>query len=299
MESPNPYGQPIDFTQGPPQLPPLYRGQKIQSGPYTITVTDDMVAQRERQNQELYRAWLNEQRRRNMADDEYMGDFKDAVIRRNFVKKVFCILGIQLLYTTAIIAFFMFVPEAREFMLLNWYLWVLALILFTVVYCAISCSDCARRQTPNNYICLCLLTLAMSYLAAFVSVFYAVEVVLIAIGITSIVAITISFIATFTKFDLTMRAGLITIIGLVAIVSLFVMMIILIFTYIKILHIMIGLIGTLLLSVYLFFDIQTIMGGRRIELNPDEVVFATTQIYVDIILMYQYVLMLVGIFHDG
>lgn len=42
-------------------------------------------------------------------------------------------------------------------------------------------------------------TMAMSYLAAFASVFYAVEVVLIALGMTSIVTITISFIATFTK----------------------------------------------------------------------------------------------------
>lgn len=41
--------------------------------------------------------------------------------------------------------------------------------------------------------------MAMSYLAAFASVFYAVEVVLIALGMTSIVTITISFIATFTK----------------------------------------------------------------------------------------------------
>ncbi|XP_043676195.1 protein lifeguard 3-like isoform X1 [Vespula pensylvanica] len=301
MQSTETNEPPIEnIIQGPPQLPPLFKGQKIQSGPYIITVTDDMVAQRERQNQELYRAWLHEQRRREMGDEEeYMGDFKDLKVRRSFIRKIFCILGMQLLFTTAVVAFFIFVPAAQEFMLVNWFLWLLALIIFTVTYCAIAFSDCARRQAPNNYLCLCLLTMAMSYLAAFVSVFYALEVVLVALAMTSIVTITLSFIATFTKFDLTMRTGLITIIGLVGIVALFAMVIVSMFMYIKTLHLMIAIIGTLLISMYLFFDVQTIMGGRRIELNPDEVVYATTQIYVDIILLYQYILLLVGLFHDG
>lgn len=39
------------------------------------------------------------------------------------------------------------------------------------------------------------------------------------------------------------------------------------------------------------------MGGRRIELNPDEVIFATAQIYVDIVLLYQYILMFMGLMH--
>ena len=39
------------------------------------------------------------------------------------------------------------------------------------------------------------------------------------------------------------------------------------------------------------------MGGRRIELSPDEVVFATAQIYVDIVLLYQYVLLFMGMMY--
>lgn len=41
------------------------------------------------------------------------------------------------------------------------------------------------------------------------------------------------------------------------------------------------------------------MGGRRVELSPDEVVFAATQIYVDVVLLYQYLLMFMGFFHDA
>lgn len=80
-------------------------------GAYTITVTDEMVAQRERENLELYQAWMHEQRRRDMSlqEDEYIGDFKDAMIRRSFVRKVFCLLTLQLIFTISVIAVFMFV----------------------------------------------------------------------------------------------------------------------------------------------------------------------------------------------
>ncbi|XP_032688034.1 protein lifeguard 3-like [Odontomachus brunneus] len=291
------------YIPGPPQLPALVKGQKLKSGPYTITVTDEMVARREKENLELYKAWVHEQRRRNMLPeedaDEYIGDFKQAMIRRSFVRKVFCLLTLQLILTICIVAIFMFVLDAQKFMILHWYLWIVAMILFMITYCAVSFSVHARRTPPYNYICLFLLTIAMSYLAAFVSVFYSVEMILIALGMTAMVTIIITFIATFSKFDLTMRAGLLMIFGLVAVVSIFTMIIILLFTYISVLRLLISIIGTLLLSMYLYFDVQTIMGGRRVELSPDEVVFAATQIYVDIVLLYQYLLMFMGFFHDA
>ncbi|KAG5344458.1 LFG2 protein, partial [Acromyrmex heyeri] len=268
---------------GPPQLPPLIKGQKLKSGPYTITVTDEMVAQRERENLELYKAWTREQRRRNMLPqedaNEFIGDFKDIIIRRSFVRKVFCLLTLQLIFTVFVISIFMFWDEAQKFMIVYWYLWIIAII--------------------NSQ------TMAMSYLAAFISVFYDIEVILIVLGMTAVVTITIALIATFStnrfmmklQFDLTLRPGLLMIIGLVAIVSIFTVLIILLFTHIMVLRLVIAIIGTLLLCMYLYFDVQTIMGGRRIELSPDEVIFATTQIYVDIVLLYQYLLIFMGFFH--
>ncbi|XP_017763451.1 PREDICTED: protein lifeguard 3-like [Eufriesea mexicana] len=252
-----------------------------------------MVEQRIRENEQLYRAWHEQQRRREMGPNDneldYIGDFKEDTVRRSFIRKVFCILTLQLLFSTGIIAIFLFVDTARKFMIIHW-------ICFTISYCVISFSERARRNPPYNYIWLCTLTLAMSYLAAFASVFYEMEIILMALGMTTLITLGISLVATFSKFDLTMRTGLILIVGLASIVAIFTMIIILMFTYVKILHIMISVIGMLLLSMYLYFDVQTIMGGRRIELNPDEVIFATVQIYVDIILLYQYALMFIGLF---
>ncbi|XP_017798826.1 PREDICTED: protein lifeguard 3-like [Habropoda laboriosa] len=242
-----------------------------------------MVERRERENEQLYRTWLEQQRRRQMGPDDdgsdYIGDFKEETVRRSFIRKVFCLLTLQLLFTTAVIAFFLFV------------------VCFTISYCAISFSESARRKPPFNYIWLCKLTLAMSYLAAFASVFYEVEIILMALGMTTVMTLGIGLIATFSKFDLTMRTGLLMIVGLASIVAIVVLTIVSLFTVMTILHIVISVIGMFLLSMYLYFDVQTIMGGRRIELHPDEVVFATTQIYVDVVLLYKYVLMFLGLLH--
>lgn len=42
-------------------------------------------------------------------------------------------------------------------------------------------------------------TIAMSYLAAFVSAFYEIEIILMALGMTTLITLGISLIATFTK----------------------------------------------------------------------------------------------------
>lgn len=43
---------------------------------------------------------------------------------------------------------------------------------------------------------------------------------------------------------------------------------------------------------YLFYDVQTIMGGRTVQLDPDEVIFGAIQLYVDIITIFKYIVMM-------
>ncbi|XP_031777724.1 protein lifeguard 2-like isoform X1 [Nasonia vitripennis] len=293
---------------GPPQLPSLVLGQQIKnvillfSGPYNVRVTQSMVEQREKENRELARRWqLGEQRRKRMMelrgnDDDYFGDFKEFNVRRRFVRRVFSILTLQMIFTALVIGSFMFFEEAKLIMMTYPSIWIASLAVFMFTYLSISCCECARRQAPCNGINLILLTSSMSYLTAFVSVHYSVEAVLIATGATALVTTVIFFLAACTKFqfDLTRRAGLMLIVSLVATVGLLIMIIVLNFTHIRGLQVAISIAGTLLLSMYLFFDVQTMMGGKTIELSPDEVVYATTQIYVDVLLLYRYILLLGG-----
>ncbi|XP_043269380.1 protein lifeguard 2-like [Venturia canescens] len=277
---------------GPPYLPPLTKGQKIKTGPYTVTVTDSMVLQREHQNREIYRAWIEmQQRATEPPEDEYHAAFKNIKVRRAFVKKVFFLLFLQFLFTSFYISFFMFHEPANIFIKEHWYLWVFALIIFMTSYCTISLSECGRQQSGWGGICLILLTLAESHLSAYVTVHFDVEIMLITMGLTASVSLILTIAAACCKFDCTKHAGLLGIFVLVCTISIFVLIFTLMFTRVKLIITIIGILGALVFSLYLYFDIQTIMGGRKLELSPNEVIFATTQLYVDIMGLYRYLLM--------
>ncbi|XP_011496177.1 PREDICTED: protein lifeguard 3-like [Ceratosolen solmsi marchali] len=286
-------------NQGPSQpslLPILIRGEQIQNGPFLITVTDGMVAQRERENQKIIQRWQAIEKRRNMdiSNEEYFGEFGELKVRRRFIRRVFSILTLQLIFTAFVVATFIFVEKAKEIMLTYRYLWIIALSLFIFTYLSISCCECARREIPCNVIFLITMTASLAYLTAAISVFYSIKSVLFTACATAIVTLVICSIATCTKFDLTKNTGFLLIVSLVAIVGLLAMSIALYITEIESLQIAIAIVGTLLISMYLFFDLQTIMGGRMIEISPDEVVYATTQLYIDIMLLYRYLLLLGG-----
>ncbi|KAF7994818.1 hypothetical protein HCN44_004290 [Aphidius gifuensis] len=285
------------IPDGPLYLPPLVKGQQVQNGPYTVTITDSMVALRDRQNQEIYRAWLQSQRRRNLPidpDEPYIEEFKNSTVRRIFVQRVFGLLFLQFLFTTLYIAFFMFHQPANIFIKTHWYLWVIAMVGFIFSYCSISLSQCGRRQSGLGIICLSLLTLTESHLSAYISVHYQVEAVLIAMGSTTIVAMFIAFVATCCKFDFTKHTGLLSILSFLTLITMILLIITSMFTPVPMMMTLFGALGALIFSLYLYFDIQTIMGGRTIQINPDEIIFATTQIYVDLIGLYRYLLIFVG-----
>ncbi|XP_063981806.1 protein lifeguard 3-like [Diachasmimorpha longicaudata] len=295
-EGPEPLGmQSIPVAVGgPPYLPPLVKGQKIQSGPYEVTVDENMVRQREMQNQAIYRSWLEQQRRAALPEDEYFAEFQVAKVRRVFIQKVFFILFLQFIFTALYIAWFMFYEPANIFIKTHWYLWIFAMVAFICSYCSISLTDCGRTQSGWGGICLLLLTLAESHLSAYISVHFEVEVVLIAVTATAAVSIFITAAAVCCRFDFTKYSGLLSILAFVSLLTLLLLVITMMFTNIPVVMTIFGSIGALVFSLYLYFDIQTIMGGRRIQISPEEVLFATTQLYVDIIGLYRYMLLIVG-----
>lgn len=54
-------------------------------------------------------------------------------------------------------------------------------------------------------------------------------------------------------------------------------------------------VGALLFSVYLIYDTQLMMGGdHKFSISPEEYVFAALNIYLDIIMIFLYILRLFG-----
>ena len=56
-----------------------------------------------------------------------------------------------------------------------------------------------------------------------------------------------------------------------------------------------GVAGALIFSLYIIYDTQMMMGGKHeYALDPEEYIFASLNIYLDVINLFLYILMIVG-----
>ncbi|XP_046396188.1 protein lifeguard 1-like isoform X2 [Ischnura elegans] len=217
--------------------------------------------------------------------------FSTKSIRHAFVRKVYAILMSQLLVTVGFIAFFMYHQPTKVFVQHHPGALYAALGVYIGAVLAISCCEGVRRKSPGNYICLLMLTLAMSYMTGAIASFYDTEAVLMAAGITTVVCLSLSIFAFQTKWDFTMLSGVLC----VATVILLVFGIVCIFVKVKILTLVYSCLGVLLFSVFLVYDTQRMMGGNhKFTISPEEYIFAALCLYIDIMQIFLYILQIIG-----
>lgn len=216
--------------------------------------------------------------------------FTDKAIRAVFVRKVYSILMLQLLFSLAVVALFVFEPHTKMFVRRNTYLYYVSYFIFLGVYIALLCCGKVRRQYPTNMILLSIFTVCMSYMLGTISSFYDTDVVLLAVGICAGVCLGVTLFSFHSKFDFTSCGGVLFILVWV----LFLFGIIAIFTRDQIMNTVYAGCGALLFVLFLAYDTQMLMGGKKHELNPEEHIFAAMQIYLDIVYIFMFLLMLLG-----
>ncbi|PSN56947.1 Protein lifeguard 2, partial [Blattella germanica] len=67
----------------------------------------------------------------------------------------------------------------------------------------------------------------------------------------------------------------------------------------KILHLVIAGIGTAIFSLFLMYDTQQIMGGKRVEISPEEYVYGAMTLYLDVIQIFCYMLQIFAVCRGG
>lgn len=223
----------------------------------------------------------------------------DVEIRRGFVRKVFGILGAQLALTFGVIMLFsmngpvqryvdMRDPEAHQ--------WPFILAMIVGIGCLLTLSCCSHqaRVYPNNYVFLGIFTLAESVMLGVVCAAYALESILIAVGVTAVLTAGLVAYATTTKRDFTGA-------GPYLFMALWLMLIYgLILSFFPVLRGSVqtaySLIGVVIFSFYVVFDVQLILGGKhsKYRFGVDEFVFAALNVYLDIVNLFLYFLQLFG-----
>eukprot|EP00118_Oscarella_pearsei_P019346 m.204969 g.204969 ORF g.204969 m.204969 type:complete len:148 (+) comp39654_c0_seq39:448-891(+) len=126
-----------------------------------------------------------------MADVENLwkggtSDFSEKAVRMAFIRKVYVILGLQLLITTAIVLILSYVDTAKSYVNNNvWVMWTsFALAIVLIIF--LVCFADLRRTVPWNYLCLFGFTIAESFLVGSIATMYAPDAVCMAIGICAV-----------------------------------------------------------------------------------------------------------------
>lgn len=218
--------------------------------------------------------------------------FEDKKIRHNFIKKVYSLLTIQLIITVAIVGLFAVHQPIHDWAVKNRWISGVAIVFSIIVLIVIGCSTTLVRKHPWNLVLLFVFTLGQSALLVAITVSFNTKVVAMAGGLTAIICLTLTIFAFQTKWDFTTKNGTMLVILVVATLA---MMVGLIFPPSRGFQLVMASVMAVIMGIYLIIDTQMIIGGtHKVQLSPEEYVFAAINLYLDIVNMFLQILTLSG-----
>ncbi|KAM3866165.1 protein lifeguard 1 [Diretmus argenteus] len=212
--------------------------------------------------------------------------FDDKTVRRAFVRKVFSIVTLQLVFTFSVVCLFTFSTTVKKLVRANVWVYLSSYIIFMVVAICLSICQSFSRRHPWNIVGLCLVTVSLSYMVGTIASFHNTISVVITMGSTLAITLAIIAFSAQTRLDFTVLYGVL----LVLAVDLMVFGFFCTFYYSHVMEIVYGCLGALLFSLFLILDCQLMMGTMRYRLNPEEYINAALVIYLDVILIFLYLL---------
>lgn len=228
----------------------------------------------------------------NFADSPFGSSFSDKAVRMAFIRKVYLILMVQLLVTFGFVCLFSLVKPIKTFIQTtgSWFYWV-SYATFLVTYIVLVCIPSVRRKYPGNFICLTVFTLAFSYMVGTISSFYDTTSVFVAAGVTCLVCLSLSLFAIQTKIDFTLCSGLLFALVMVlfffglSCMTFYFIFPANVFAW-RILDCVYGGLAALVFSLFLVYDTQMVVGGKKHELSPEEYVYGALQLYIDVVYLF-------------
>ena len=228
-------------------------------------------------------------------DEELSEESIQIAVRNGFIRKVYSILSVQLIITFSAVFLFQ-IPSIKLFIFKNQSLagntLMFCSLAFLTLFLVLVCNRSLSRTVPYNYYILFAITLCESLVCGIVSSLYSFQIVATALALTIISTLAITFYACTTKTNFSYyRMGMfivfsqIFMIGLIA--SLF---------RLQALYALYTFLMTIMIGIYLVYDTQLIMGKFGVGYSVDDYIFATLEIYMDIIRLFLLILRIVAKF---
>ena len=214
-------------------------------------------------------------------------------VRAGFIRKVYGILSIQLLITFGAV-FFCQIKSIKSLIFknqaLSGNLVVFSSLLFLVLFLCLACCRGLSRKVPYNYLFLLGITICEAIACAIASSIYSFQIVALALLLTIVATLAITFYACTTKNDFsTCRVGLYVIFS-----QMFTIGIIAVLFRIRALYAFYTFGMTGVVGIYLVYDTQLILGKLGVGYSVDDYIFATLEIYMDIIRLFLLILRILG-----
>jgi len=194
----------------------------------------------------------------------------------SFIRKVYSILTVQLLLTTALSSASFFSPAYKRWIQTNsWMMWVsifgaIAFLLLTFW---------KRKSYPTNLVFLTAFTALEAYSISLVTSFYNSKIVIQALIITLGIFVGLTLFACQSKYDFT--SWMPYLFGALWIMIIF-GFIYAFFPHSKTIELIYGVAGALIFSGYILVDTQLIMRHYHVE----EEIAASISLYLDIINLF-------------
>jgi len=212
-------------------------------------------------------------------------------VRRAFVRKVYCLVAVQLGATALLAAPLATASgawlEAHAALFMGSTLGLLALAVGLT--CGLSH---LLRQFPWNLVILAVFTALEAVSVGFVCAMYELHSVLLCFGATATIAGALTLFAFTTKVDVTQLGGYLRAMSL----SLFVLGLGGIFLGVPLLQAAYAIGGAILFSGYIVYDTQLILGGKYQEkrFSIDDYVLAALSLYMDLVRLFMFLLRIFG-----
>ena len=224
-----------------------------------------------------------------VMDEEFEEKKTFETIRRGFIRKVYGIIFFQLLITTTVIYFSMTNEILMKFMLSNVWSLYLSCVASIIVVIILVCGK-LTRTVPVNYFLLIVLTLLEAFMASYTTIYFQPISVLVCAGLTMLIVFALTMYACFTKRDMTMMGGFLFCFSIILIFLGIVGFFFTSYFY----QMFLNSLGVLLMSLYLIFDTQLVIGNKRNLIDVDDYILGALNIYLDIIGLFLRILKLFG-----
>lgn len=214
-------------------------------------------------------------------------------IRAGFIRKVYGILSLQLMLTFGSVLLCQLKPIKYlifKNQILSSSLLLISSFLFLILFISLACCKGISRKVPYNYIYLFSITLCEAISCSITSSLYSFQIVSVALTLTIISTLAITFYACTTKKNFsTCRIGLYVIFS-----QMFTIGIIAVLFRIQALYTFYTFCMTICVGIYLVYDTQLILGKLGVSYSVDDYIFAALEIYMDIIRLFLLILKIVG-----